>query len=290
MSQVLTNSKHGRVRVDQTERSEPMIQHTDEKSQPKVRIEGVYFAYGSAQDSQPIIEDFTVDVFNRQFVSIVGPSGCGKSTLLNIIAGLLPATRGRVLIDGVEPKGPGPDRTMVFQDDAVFPWYTVSQNLEYGLRAVQMPQAERVAIVNRYLAMVGLADDRDKFPRQLSGGMRKRVDIARAMAVQPELLLMDEPFASLDVMTKERLQEEFLGIWNTTRLTVIFVTHDLEEALYLSERVVVMSRNPGRVERIVDVPLEQPRHLAIKTSSEFQELRRELTQVLHTMHGGLEAR
>jgi NitT/TauT family transport system ATP-binding protein len=138
--------------------------------------------------------------------------------------------------------------------------------------------------------MVGLMDDRDKFPRQLSGGMRKRVDIDRAMIMQPRVLLMDEPFAALDVMTKERLQEEFVQIWTPMRMTVVFVTHDLEEALYLSQRVVVMSRNPGRVECVVDVPLEQPRSLMVKTTSVFQDMRRDLTQVLRTMHGGLEAR
>jgi NitT/TauT family transport system ATP-binding protein len=267
-----------------------MIQQNGEQRQPKIRIEHLYFSYGEGQSDEPVIEDFSLDVFDQEFVSIVGASGCGKTTLLNIIAGLLPATRGRVLIDGVEPDGPGPDRTMVFQDDAVFPWYTVEQNVDYGPRAASIPRAERKATVERYLEMVGLIEDRDKFPRQLSGGMRKRVDVARAMAMQPEVLLMDEPFAALDVLTKERLQEEFMGIWNAMRMTVIFVTHDLEEALYLSERVVVMSRNPGRVECVVDVPLDQPRDLIVKTTATFQEMRRELAQVLHTMHGGLEAR
>lgn len=267
-----------------------MTQQRGERRRPKIRLENLYFSYGETQSSELVIEDFSLDVFDQELVSIVGASGCGKSTLLNIIAGLLPATRGRVLIDGVEPDSPGPDRTMVFQDDAVFPWYTVEQNVEYGLRAAGMPREERTPIVERYLELVGLTDDRDKFPRQLSGGMRKRVDVARAAAMEPEVLLMDEPFAALDVMTKERLQEEFMGIWSATRMTVIFVTHDLEEALYLSQRVVVMSRNPGRVERVVDIPLDQPRDLMVKTTGTFQNMRRELAQVLHTMQGGLESR
>ena len=265
-------------------------QQHGEPRQPKIQLKHLYFSYGETQSGELVIEDFSLDVFDQEFVSIVGPSGCGKSTLLNIIAGLLPATRGCVLIDGVEPDSPGPDRTMIFQDDAVFPWYTVEQNVEYGLRAAGVSREERTAIVDHYLELVGLIDDRDKFPRQLSGGMRKRVDVARAAAMEPEVLLMDEPFAALDVMTKERLQEEFAGIWSATRMTVIFVTHDLEEALYLSQRVVVMSRNPGRVERVVDVPLDQPRDLMVKTTGTFQNMRRELAQVLHTMQGGLESR
>jgi NitT/TauT family transport system ATP-binding protein len=258
--------------------------------QPKIQIEHLYFNYDKEPDAPLIIEDFSLNVYDQEFVSIVGPSGCGKSTLLNIIAGLLPAPRGKILIDGVELESPGPDRTMVFQDDAVFPWYTVEQNIHYGLRATRVPYQEREETVEHLLKLVGLADDRDKFPRQLSGGMRKRVDVARAVAMQPEVLLMDEPFAALDVMTKERLQEEFLDIWNATRMTVVFVTHDLEEALYLSDRVAVMSRNPGRVERVVDVPLERPRDLIVKTTSTFQDMRRELAQVLQAMHGGLEKR
>ena len=267
-----------------------VTQQRREQRQPKIQLEHLHFSYDETQSGELVIEDFSLDVFDQELVSIVGASGCGKSTLLNIIAGLLPATRGRVLIDGVEPDSPGPDRTMVFQDDAVFPWYTVEQNVEYGLRAAGIPREERTTIVERYLELVGLIDDRDKFPRQLSGGMRKRVDVARAAAMEPEVLLMDEPFAALDVMTKERLQEEFMGIWSATRMTVIFVTHDLEEALYLSQRVVVMSRNPGRVERVVDVPLDQPRDLMVKTTGTFQNMRRELAQVLHTMQGELESR
>jgi len=267
-----------------------MSKNSGGERQPKICIDHLFFGYGDSQSTDYVIEDFSLDVFDRDFVSIVGPSGCGKSTLLNIIAGLLPATRGRVLIDGAEPEGPGPDRAMVFQDDAVFPWFTVEQNIEYGQRATGVPRAKRQTAVRNALQMVGLTEDKDKFPRQLSGGMRKRVDIARAMIMQPRVLLMDEPFAALDVMTKERLQEEFIQIWTPMRMTVVFVTHDLEEALYLSQRVVVMSRNPGRVECVVDVPLEQPRSLTVKTTAAFQAMRRDLGEVLRTMHGGLEAR
>jgi NitT/TauT family transport system ATP-binding protein len=255
---------------------------------PKIQIDHLYFTYAEDGESW-IIKDFSLDVYDREFLSIVGPSGCGKSTLLNIVAGLLPATRGQVYVDNQIPEKPGPDRTMVFQSDAVFPWFTVAQNVEYGMKATGVPREERERKIERYLDLVGLTEARDLYPRQLSGGMRKRVDIARALAMEPEVLLMDEPFASLDVMTKERLQEDFLEIWENTRMTVTFVTHDLEEALYLSERVVVMGRNPGRVERVVDVPLDHPRDLNVKTSDIFQDMRRDLAKVLYTMRGGIEA-
>jgi ABC-type nitrate/sulfonate/bicarbonate transport system ATPase subunit len=259
-------------------------------AQPRIKLEHLYFAYEEVRAGNYIVEDFSLDIHDREFVSIVGPSGCGKTTLLNMIAGLLPPTSGQILVDGVRPERPGPDRTLVFQSDAIFPWYTVAGNIEYGLKAIGKPRKERKETVNRLLQLVGLEADRKKFPRQLSGGMRKRVDIARAMAVQPEVLLMDEPFAALDVLTKERLQQDFLDIWQTTRVTVVFVTHDLEEALFLSQRVVVMSRNPGRVEKVVDVTLPHPRRLVVKTTPEFQAIRRDLIQVMVSMHGGLEAR
>jgi NitT/TauT family transport system ATP-binding protein len=259
-------------------------------AQPRIKLEHLYFAYEEVRPGNFVVEDFSLDIRDREFVSIVGPSGCGKTTLLNMIAGLLPATSGQILVDGVRPERPGPDRTMVFQSDAIFPWYTVAGNIEYGLKAIGKPRKERKETVHRLLQLVGLEADRKKFPRQLSGGMRKRVDIARAMALQPEVLLMDEPFAALDVLTKERLQQDFLDIWQTTPLTVIFVTHDLEEALFLSQRVVVMSRNPGRVEKVVEVTLPHPRSLVVKTTHEFQAIRRDLIQVMVSMHGGLEAR
>ena len=264
--------------------------HQNIEALPKIRLEHLYFAYEESPAGSFVVEDFSLDIHDREFVSIVGPSGCGKTTLLNMIAGLLPATSGQILVDGVRPERPGPDRTMVFQSDAVFPWYTVAGNIEYGLKSIGKPRRERKETVNRLLQLVGMEADRKKFPRQLSGGMRKRVDIARAMALNPEVLLMDEPFAALDVLTKERLQEEFLDIWHTTRMTVIFVTHDLEEALFLSQRVVVMSRNPGRVEKVVEVTLPHPRSLVVKTTQEFQAIRRDLLQVMSSMHGGLEAR
>ena len=242
-----------------------------------IEIDHLDFTY---TEGQKVIEDFNLSIYDQELITIVGASGCGKSTLLNIIAGLLPPTHGVVRINGVEITQPGPDRTMVFQDDAVFPWYTVRQNIEYGLRVQKVPEQKRNEQVDHYINLVGLNDARDLYPRQLSGGMRKRVDVARAIATKPEVLLMDEPFAALDVLTKQRLQEEFLNIWSANRVTVIFVTHDLEEALYLSDRVVVMTPNPGRVRALVEVPFGRPREPDIKTELDFQKLRRELGYIL----------
>ena len=242
-----------------------------------ISIENLDFSYSGKEN---IIEDFNLFIQNQEFVSIVGASGCGKSTLLNILAGLIPPTQGKVQLKGNEITKPGMDRTMVFQDDAVFPWYTVQQNVEYGLKIQKIDPQERKNLTEHYIKLVGLSEASDLYPRQLSGGMRKRVDVARALATRPEVLLMDEPFAALDVLTKERLQEEFLNIWNGNRMTVIFVTHDLEEALYMSDRVVVMSNHPGRVKRVVNVDFPRPREIDLKTSPEFQELRRDLGHVL----------
>ena len=242
-----------------------------------IEIEHLDFTY---TEGQKVIEDFNLSIYDQELITIVGASGCGKSTLLNIIAGLLPPTHGLARINGQEITQPGPDRTMVFQDDAVFPWYTVRQNVEYGLRVQRVPKQERDKLVDHYINLVGLNEAKDLFPRQLSGGMRKRVDVARAIATKPEVLLMDEPFAALDVLTKQRLQEEFLNIWSANRVTVVFVTHDLEEALYLSDRVVVMTPNPGRVRALVEVPFDRPRDPDIKTDLEFQKMRRELGYVL----------
>jgi NitT/TauT family transport system ATP-binding protein len=247
----------------------------------KICLRSVSIEYPQRRGSPlEAVRHFTLDVYDQEFVCLVGASGCGKSTLLNAAAGLLTPSEGEVLVDGRPVTGPGPDRSMVFQDDAVFPWYTVEQNVEYGLRVAYVPRAERDERVERCLELVGLSKDRDKFPRELSGGMRKRVDVARALAMDPEVLLMDEPFASLDAITKERLQIEFLNIWQHTQMTVLFVTHDLEEAIFLADRVVVMGGLPGCVKLVVDVPIGRPRDVEVKTTPEFQLLRRDLARYL----------
>lgn len=261
------------------------VSESPENRPVKIKIEHLDFSYAENLESeQKVISDLNLEVFDREFLSIVGASGCGKSTLLNIIAGLLPPRRGEVLIDGRLVDRPGTDRTMVFQDDAVFPWYTVYQNVEYGLKISKVEKSQRAQEIHHTLKLVGLSGYEKFYPRQLSGGMRKRVDVARAIITKPDVLLMDEPFAALDVLTKQHLQEQFLQIWNENRITVIFVTHDLEEALYLADRVVVMSSHPGRIARIVDVPFARPREKVLKTAHEFQSLRRELGVVLDANH------
>jgi len=248
----------------------------------KIRIAHLSATYQQARGYLSVIEDLSLDIYEREFLCIVGESGCGKTTLLNIVAGLIAPASGEVHMDGQPIRAPGPERAMVFQEDAVFPWYTVRQNLEYGPKIAHLPQARRDEIVDRYLRLVGLEEFQHAYPRELSGGMRKRVDVARAMALDPQVLLMDEPFAALDVLTKERLQVEFLNLWSTARMTVLFVTHDLEEALFLADRVVVMSSRPGRIRRIVSVPFPRPRSAELKTEPAFQELRRELTHELES--------
>ena len=232
-------------------------------------------------DELHVLDNISFQLEEGDFVSLLGPSGCGKSTLLNLVAGLLSPTGGAISRDGIPVTGPGPDRSMVFQDDAVFPWYTVVQNVEYGLRVKGVEKSERRRKAQNFIDLVGLTGREDAYPYQLSGGMRKRVDVARALAAEPDVLLMDEPFASLDAMTKTRLQAEFLRIWEDSRATVLFVTHDVEEALYLSERVFVMSTGPGRLFHQTDVPFPHPREESLRTSTAFQDHRAELIAALH---------
>ena len=256
-----------------------------EKKAVKIQIENLDFSYEDLKKGVlPIISNLNLQVYDQEFLAIVGASGCGKSTLLNIIAGLLPPGSGKVYINQKEIVQPGPDRTMVFQDDAVFPWYTVFENVEYGLKIAKIDKQQCAKEVQHVLSLVGLTGYEKFYPRQLSGGMRKRVDVARAIVTKPEVLLMDEPFAALDVLTKQHLQEQFLHIWNDNRITVIFVTHDLEEALYLADRVVVMSKHPGRISQIVDVPFTRPREKTLKTTSDFQTMRRDLGVDLDVNH------
>jgi NitT/TauT family transport system ATP-binding protein len=252
----------------------------------KIRIEHLQFSYPDKQVGWvDVIDDLSLSVYDHEFLAIVGASGCGKTTLLNIVAGLLPQGGGKAFLGDREIKGPGLDKTMVFQDDAVFPWFTVRGNVEYGLKISKTGREERARRVAHTLELVGLTGCEALYPRQLSGGMRKRVDVARAIVTRPEVLMMDEPFAALDVMTKENLQEQFLEIWNETRMTVVFVTHDLEEALFMADRVVVMASRPGRIATIVDVPFARPRLKDLKTFPEFQTMRRELGHVLDANRG-----
>jgi NitT/TauT family transport system ATP-binding protein len=217
------------------------------------------------------IESLSTSIEEGEFVSILGPSGCGKSTFLKIVDGLITATSGQLLLDGQRITGPGRDRAMVFQDASLFPWYTVVRNVSYGLECQGVPAREARERAHPFISLVGLEGFENHYPYELSGGMQQRVNLARALAVDPELLLMDEPFAALDAQTRELMQAELLRVWNAYRKTVIFITHQIDEAVYLSDRVIVMSARPGRI--IADIPIEipRPRELSVKRSPRFHE-------------------
>ena len=205
------------------------------------------------------IEDVSLQIPPGECVAILGPSGCGKTTLLNIVAGFIPPTRGEILLNGRRIQGPGPDRGVVFQSFALFPWKTVLDNVAFGLKMRGLPRAERERIAREYIALVGLEGFEHTYPHELSGGMQQRVGVARVLANRPDLMLMDEPFASVDAQTRMTLQEELARIWEDRRPTILFVTHDVEEAVFLANRVVVLTPRPARVRATVDVSLPRPR-------------------------------
>lgn len=205
------------------------------------------------------LQDVNLEVEKNEFFSIVGPSGCGKTTLLNLLAGFEQPSRGELRVGGELISKPGWERAVVFQEFALFPWYTVAQNVRYGLQRKRLSQSEQSRLVEHYIALVGLQGFESRYPRELSGGMRQRVSIARALAVNPSILLMDEPFASLDIQTREYMQDELLKIWQREPKTVIFVTHSIDEAIKLSDRIAIMAPRPGRVEEIKVVDFERPR-------------------------------
>ena len=219
-----------------------------------------------------------LDVAENDFITILGPSGCGKSTLLRIVAGLDRQTAGEVMLDGRRIDGPGADRGMVFQSYTLFPWLTVLDNVCFGLREKGLPREQQLDIAHGFLAKVGLKGFDRHYPRQLSGGMQQRTAIARALANDPRMLLMDEPFGALDHQTRELMQELLLGIWEAQRKTVLFVTHDIDEAVFMGSRVVVMSARPGRIKLDRTVELAHPRHYSVKTAAAFSELKAELTE------------
>jgi len=217
----------------------------------------------------------------REFVCIVGASGCGKSTLLNIIAGLVQPCAGSVLVDGETVPGPGADRGMVFQSYTLYPWLTVAGNIAFGLKLRRLSRAEIKQRVSYYLDVVGLTKFAKAYPKQLSGGMKQRVAIARALANEPEVLLMDEPFGALDAQTKEQMQKFLLELWEQTHTTILMITHDLEEAVFLSQRIYVMSAHPGRIKQDFQVPLPEHRDLEMKLDPDFIQIKRTIIHALH---------
>jgi NitT/TauT family transport system ATP-binding protein len=227
------------------------------------------------------LEQINLDVRAGEFVAIVGPSGCGKSTLLDLLGGLTLPSNGRILIDGTPINGPALDRGLVFQQYALFPWRTAIRNVEFGLEAKNVAKSERVERARHFLAMVGLAGFEDRYPHELSGGMKQRVAIARSLAYDPGVLLMDEPFAALDAQTRETLQMELLRIWEESRKTIVFITHCIDEAIYLGQRVAVMTSRPGRIKQIIDVPFAaRTQQDDLRATSEFARLRHEIWTLL----------
>ena len=242
----------------------------------KLKIDNVYKEYEGRKGKTVALNGVSLDIKENEFVCVVGPSGCGKSTLLNIIAGLLEPTSGAVYLDGKKIEGTGVERGVVFQGYALFPWRTVLKNVMFGLEIKKMPKAEAEATARKYIKAVGLEGFEEAYPKELSGGMRQRVAIARAYAVNPEVLLMDEPFGALDAQTRVQLQSELLNTWEHEKKTCFFITHDVEEAIILAQRVVIMSARPGRIKRIVDIDIPYPRTQATKLDPRFVELKNEI--------------
>jgi NitT/TauT family transport system ATP-binding protein len=245
--------------------------------QGKLRGERVHKRFISESATTDAIDEITLTVEQGEFMCLLGPSGCGKTTLLNIFAGFESPTSGHVFLDEVEIAGPGPDRGVVFQEHALFPWLTVYDNVRSGKRVRSRPAPMQRAIVEEQLALVGLEGFRQHYPHQLSGGMRHRAALARVLANEPEVLLMDEPFAALDAITRGFLQQELIRIWQQTRKTIVFVTHNIEEAVLLGDRISVMSPRPGRVRSIIDVGLPKPRDV---NSPEFNRIERQARELL----------
>jgi NitT/TauT family transport system ATP-binding protein len=253
-------------------------------ARPKIAVRGVWMTFPAkdrnAQDVH-VLEDITLDVREGELICLVGPSGCGKSTLLNIAGGFLKATEGELLVDDRPVTGPDPKRIFIFQENGVFPWMTVEENVAFGVK--RATEAERRELVRHYVEMVGLTGFERAYPQELSGGMKQRVEIARALAAEPDVLFMDEPFGALDYLTRLRLRHELIQIWQRERRTVLFVTHDVEEAVQLADRVVVMGRRPSRIRAILPVAVQRPRDL---DDPACRELRDEIFGIMGIDHHG----
>jgi NitT/TauT family transport system ATP-binding protein/sulfonate transport system ATP-binding protein len=246
----------------------------------KLVIDGVSRMFPGVRGGAPTqaLQETHLQVADNDFICILGPSGCGKSTLLRIVASLDRPTTGRVLLDGEPVARPGPDRGMVFQSYTLFPWLTVRQNICFGLREKGVPQAEQDRVAAHFVERVGLRGFESHYPKMLSGGMQQRTALARALANDPKILLLDEPFGALDNQTRALMQELLLGIWESDRKTVLFVTHDIDEAIFMANRVAVMTARPGRIKSDVRIDLPHPRHYTVKTTPEFSSYKARLTE------------
>ena len=239
-------------------------------------------SFGEPGHEHVVFDDVSFDIHRREFVSVIGPSGCGKSTFIRIAAGLDRATAGEILLDGQPIHGPGPDRGMVFQAYTLFPWRTVKQNVMFGLEMQGKDGTEAEAVAREWLEMVGLSRFEESYPHELSGGMKQRVAIARALANEPRVLVMDEPFGALDALTRCKMQTYLMQIWKKVNVTILFITHDLEEAIYLSDRILVLGVNPGGVREFIENPVPRPRSVAQFLSPEFLALKARLDELIHT--------
>ena len=241
---------------------------------PKLEAQDIRLEYFQPRTNTRLMAlgGVNLKIMDGEFVSIVGPSGCGKTTFLSVVDGLIAATSGRILVDGKVVTKPGPDRAVVFQDASLLPWRTVLRNVLYGLECLGVKAREAKERAAHFIEMVGLSGFEHHYPYELSGGMQQRVNLARALVMDPKILLMDEPFASLDAQTREVMQEELLRIWVQANKTVLFVTHQIDEAIYLSDRIVVFSGRPGHVKEIIPVAIERPRRLAVKRETRFHQI------------------
>ena len=248
-----------------------------------IEIQAVHKVFGSDANRVVALADVSLAIGKEEFVCVVGPSGCGKTTLLNLLAGFEPPTLGQIRAFGHEIKAPGPDRTMMFQDYALFPWLTVKGNIEYGLKRRGIGRDERKHIIQHYVDLIDLRGFERKYPQQLSGGMRQRVALARALAVNPSVLLMDEPFAALDSFTRERMQDELVSVWQREKKAVFFITHNIDEAIKLADRIVVMSPRPGRIIEIIAIDARRPRDVDSEGNA---KIAREVREMLHAASSG----
>jgi NitT/TauT family transport system ATP-binding protein len=246
----------------------------------KLEARNISKTFVSREREIEVLRDVSVEVGTGQFVSIVGASGCGKTTLLRIIDGLIPPSGGEILVNGHPVDGPGRDRAFVFQQDALFPWRNVRDNVIFGLEVQGDHKGDSSERAQHFIQMVGLAGFEQHFPHELSGGMRQRANLARALTVDPDVLLMDEPFASLDAQTREIMQSELLKIWRMANKTVLFITHQIDEAVYLSDRVVVLTARPGRVKSVLDVDMPRPRELSVKRTPRFLDVVDEIWRLI----------
>jgi NitT/TauT family transport system ATP-binding protein len=247
-----------------------------------MKVRDLHKTFGTNGHGHIAFEKMSLDVHRREFICIIGPSGCGKSTFIRIVAGLEDSSGGEILIDGKPVSGPGPDRGMVFQGYTLFPWRTVKQNVMFGLKMRGQDTSTADAEARQWLDMVGLAKFEGAYPHELSGGMKQRVAIARALANEPRILLMDEPFGALDALTRGKMQNYLMQIWKKVDVTVLFITHDLEEACFLADRIVVMGTNPGRVLEVIENPMPRPRSTDQLISPEFLALKHRLDELIHS--------